>query len=130
MIANFSDDTGELYVFFDEGELENLDQETDIEGTVTDADNQDLGTGDMYVGYEENLHFHRPVVGRDSENGEVGDFEVVVGEHVYDKLLDGEVYEFPGGRYHSIPKGAEVKLMPNGEKAGLDTLYSELEEIR
>ncbi|WEL23771.1 hypothetical protein [Candidatus Nanohalovita haloferacivicina] len=129
MIANFSDDTGELYVFFDEGELENLD-EGPVTGSVADADNRDLGAGDMYVSYEEDLHFQRPVVGREVENGDIGDFEVVLGENVYDKLLDGEVYEFPGGRYHSIPQGAEVKLMPYGENGGMDQLYSELDELR
>lgn len=110
MIGNFSDDFGDLYVFFNEGEIEGLEDES-VTGYLADIGNPEL-TGSVEVVYDETLHGSRPLVGRES-NGSLGDVKVVIEDNVYGKLVDGEVYSGSVGKYNSVPGRAEVALVPN-----------------
>lgn len=123
MIGNFSDDFGDLYVFFDEGDVENLG-EGPVTGRVVDIDNSDLGSGSLEVVYEEDLHGSRPLVGR-KHDGYVGDVTVVLEDTVYGKLVDGEAYTGSVGRYNSVPARSEIALVP----AGSDRYQEVLEEF-
>ncbi|QKQ97955.1 hypothetical protein GKQ38_00255 [Candidatus Nanohaloarchaea archaeon] len=129
MIGNFSDDFGDLYVFFDEGEVENLESGP-VTGTVVDADSPDLSAGSIEVVYEPDLQCSRPLAGRENEEGSVGEFQVVVGENTYNDLLDGEAYSSPAGDYQSLPSDADIRMMPPGETGDLDYLLEELDELK
>ena len=127
MIGNFSDDLGDLYVFFDDGEVESLESGP-VTGAVVDADSPDLEPGSIEVSYDQDTRLQRPVVDRYS--GEcVGDFKVVIGEEVYDSLIKGEVYDRPAGKYDGVPHGADVQLLPDGETGGFNQLVEELDEL-
>ena len=126
MIGNFSDDYGDLYVFFDEGEIEVLDDGS-ISGYLTDIDNPDLGSGSVEVVYNENLHGSRPLVGRESD-GSIGDFQVVIEDRVYDRIVDGGVYSGSVSRYNSVPSRAELVLVPD-EAEKHQSLLKELEAL-
>ena len=123
MIGNFSDDFGDLYVFFDEGDVENLD-EGPVTGLVADIDNPDLGPASLEVVYDESLHGSRPLIGREQDDS-VGDVQVVIEDKVYGELVDGEAYTGSVGRYNSVPARSEIALVP----AGSDQYQDVLEEL-
>ena len=126
MIGNFSDDYGDLYVFFDEGDVENLDQGP-VRGAVADIDNPGLEAGSIEVVYNEGLHGSRPLIGRE-QGDSIGEFQVVIEDSVYKELVDGEVYCNSVGKYNSVPSDAEIALVPCGEE-DYEGLLEDLEAL-
>lgn len=125
MIGNFSDDFGDLYIFFDEGEIEGLENGA-VTGYLADIDNPELA-GRVEVVYDETMHGSRPLVGREP-NSSLGEVQVVIEDKVYGKLVDGEAYSGSVGRYNSVPSRAEVALVPEDAEEHQD-LLEEIEAL-
>ena len=109
MIADFVEGE-DLYVFFEEGDLEELEQGL-VEGVVEDSSRPSLGDGDLVFRYLGDMHSSRPGVATYEGDG-VSDVEVVIDDSVYGDLVGGEVYDGGVGDYHEIPGDATVRFFP------------------
>jgi hypothetical protein len=115
----------DLYIFFEEGDLEALRQGS-VEGLVYDSESPGVLSGEALVRYEEGFHGSRPGVARYPGEEAVDDVEVVFGEGVLDSLEDGSVYSDGVSEYEEVPSDAAVKFFPPGEYDNFDSTYQAL----
>lgn len=123
MIVDFPRER-DLFVFFEEGDLEALRQGS-VEGLVYDSEDPGVLSGEALVRYEEDTHGSRPGVARYSGEG-VDDVEVVLGDSVLDSLEEGGVYSDGVSDYQEVPSDAAVKFFPPGEYENFDSTYQAL----
>ncbi|PSH01030.1 MAG: hypothetical protein BRC30_00425 [Nanohaloarchaea archaeon SW_7_46_7] len=109
MIADFVEGE-DLYVFFEEGDLERLEQGL-VKGVVEDSSRPSLNEGDLVFRHVDDMFSSRPGVAT-YEGAGVSDVEVVIDDSVYNNLVDGEVYEGGVGDYQEIPRDASVRFFP------------------
>lgn len=126
MIVNFADDVDNLYIFLEDGDVEEI--EDGVAGPVLDTDRPHFRPGEFEVNYEDEAHFLKPQIGREpSEEELVDDFEVVISDNIYDSLREGDVYHSRVGPYQDLSSAGKVWFFPAGDRAGYDYLFNDLE---
>lgn len=123
MIADFVRGR-DLYVFFEDGDLEQL-EDGDLDGVVENSEDSSVDEGDILFRYEEDLFSSRPGVARYEDDG-VPDLEVVIDEGVYSNLVDGEIYDNGVSDYQELPSDATVRFFPPGKYDDFDSTYQAL----
>jgi len=121
MIADFVSGC-DLYVFFEDGELEELEKEGSLDGVVEASEDPGFSEGDILFRYEEDMYSSRPGVAvydsedPDSIHGSEYDIEVVINDRIYSTLEDGEVYDNGVDNHQEVSSDAEVMFFPEGQE--------------
>lgn len=127
MIVNFAGDVDNLYVFLEEGDVVELEEDT-VSGPVLDSDRPHFRPGSFDLLYDEDAQFVRPQIGREvSDDGFVDDFEVVVSDSTYSSLLENEVYHGRVGSYQDLSSAGKVWVFPPENRGQYDYLFDDLE---
>jgi hypothetical protein len=126
MIVNFADDVDNLYIFLEDGDVEEI--EDGVTGPVLDTDRPHFGPGELDVSYDDNVHISRPQIGREVVDGRsIDNFEVVVGDDVYSSLRDDEVYHGRVGSYQDLSSAGKIWFFPVEDRGGYEYLFDKLE---
>jgi hypothetical protein len=128
MIANFAQETSDMWIFLEEGDLALLDGEV-LEGKVIDTGRPGEEPGTLSLEYDEGYDNMRPAIVRESRDT-VDDFEVIVGERQYPDLAEGELYHGRVGAYQELPEASKLWILPPENRGEYDYMMDDLDFYR
>lgn len=121
MRANFQRDAGDLWIFIENGDVEEIEE--GIETDIQDLSNSDLDEGRIHVSYDPEYSMTQPGVARSN-----GDLDVIIGDSVYNRLLSGGSYTGRAGEYQELHQDSYVRILAEEEMEGYEDMFEELEK--
>lgn len=127
MIGNFDPDTHNVYLFLENGDQSQLEEEM-LDGELLDSGRPGHYPGTIELEYDDTQDDRRPHIERDpiSEELTVGDLSITISDTVYHKLKDGHLYHDRVGSFQDLNEVGKVWIFPPETRGQYDYMWDDL----